>query len=172
MSLKNTTSESIGSDNIHTSESRRTDCLFCNQMADPSSLASRLVYEDEFFHASHYFDERQPTLLGLVLIQTKRHVNDLSELTDLESQNLGILISRISKALKESVGAAWTYCYCFMEGVRHVHVFVTARYPSLPKEYVRLNIGNWPEAPVGGLKEVSELALQLRRSILNAKLQT
>lgn len=113
----------------------------------------------------HYFDENEATLLGLVLIVTKRHVNDLSELTDSEAQRLGVLINRISKALKTSVGAAWTYCYCFMEGVRHVHVFVTARYPSLPKEYVRLNIGNWPEAPVGELKEVSELAFRLRSTL-------
>jgi diadenosine tetraphosphate (Ap4A) HIT family hydrolase len=164
MSLENSTPESIGL-NVRISESA-IECLFCRQMRDPSLLQSRLVYEDEFFHASHYFDERAPTLLGLVLIQTKRHVNDLSELTDSEAQGLGILVQKISKALKSSVGAAWTYCYCFMEGVRHVHVFVSARYPSLPKEYVRLNISNWPEAPTGRLKEVGELAIRLR-SIVN-----
>lgn len=163
MSLKNNMPEMTRPNNsVRTLES---ECVFCKQMAEPSLLSSRLVYEDEYFHASHYFDEKSPTLLGLVLIQTKRHVNDLSELTDVEAQRLGVLVSKISKALKISVGAAWTYCYCFMEGVRHVHVFVTARYPSLPKEYVRLNIGDWPEAPVGGLKEVSELALRLRSSI-------
>ncbi len=139
-------------------------CLFCQRDNSPT-FEDRLIYEDELFLASHRLDEQAPSYLGLVLIQTKRHVNDLGELTEAEAERLGTLIRRVSQALKATTGAAWTYCYCFMEGVRHVHAFVTARYPGVPQEYVRLDTGNWPRAPVGGQREVVELAKRLRSMI-------
>jgi hypothetical protein len=43
---------------------------------------------------------------------------------------------------------------------------VTARYPDVPKEYVRLDIAKWPDAPLGGEKKVSELSGKIR-TILN-----
>ena len=96
------------------------------------------------------------------MIKTKRHVHDLGEMNDLETQLLGTLIKKISLALKALTKAPWTYCYCFMEGVRHVHMFIVARYEDLPKEYLRLNIGDWPDAPTGDLMEVQELSSKLR----------
>ena len=139
--------------------SKNTDCIFCKQSV-PEKL---VIFEDERFIVSHRLDSQGPSsYLGLVLIQTKRHVNDLGELDEAEASELGTLIQKVGKALKTVTGAAWAYCYCFMEGARHVHVFVTSRYPNVPQEYVRLNIGNWPEAPLGELKQVEELSSQLR----------
>jgi histidine triad (HIT) family protein len=146
------------------------ECIFCKQRSDHYLLEKRIIYEDELFLASHPLDEKGPSYLGLVLIQTKRHASDLGELCEAEAQGLGSLIQRISKALKEATGAAWTYCYCFMEGVRHVHVFLTARYPDITAEYVRLNIGNWPKAPVGGKEHVEDLAQKIRQLVCATKI--
>ena len=147
---------------IRETRSSMVDCLFCDRMSHPASLESRLVYEDEYFHASHHVGEEGPHLLGVVLIQSRRHVNDLSELSETEAMRLGTLVKGVSGALKSAVGASWTYCYSFMEGVRHVHVFVTARYPGVPPEYVRLSIGDWPEAPVGSIAQVNDLSARLK----------
>jgi len=141
------------------------ECLFCRRMKERSLLKERLVYEDEYFHASHHIAEKGSSLLGVVLLQSKRHVNDLSELDDSEAKDLGLLLKEVSRALKETMKAPWTYCYSFLEGVRHVHVFVAARYDGLPREYLRLNIGEWPQAPVGGIPQVNELASRLRVSL-------
>lgn len=139
-------------------------CVFCDQIRD-DIFEKLLIYEDELFIATHRLDENAPSYLGLILIQTKRHVHDLGELSEEEAPKFGILIQRISKALKETTGAEWTYSYTFMEGVRHVHNFLTARYSKVPKQYLRLDIGNWPEAPLGGPKEVFELSEKLRYKI-------
>ena len=61
-------------------------------MLHPASLESRLVYEDEYYHASHHHGEEGPQLLGVVLIQSRRHVNDLSELREGEAMILGKLV--------------------------------------------------------------------------------
>jgi hypothetical protein len=70
MSLKSVNQESIDSikEKFRTPES---ECMFCKQMKDTSSLSGRLVHEDEYFLASHYFDPNSPSLLGLVLVQKK-----------------------------------------------------------------------------------------------------
>ena len=153
-------------DNGERTANSEAECLFCRRMEEQSLLDERLVYEDEHFHASHHVAESGPSLLGVVLIQSKRHAGDISELDDTEARGLGLAVRGISRALKVTMGAPWTYCYSFLEGVRHVHVFVTARYSGLPREYVRLNIGEWPQAPVGGIAEVNALAARLRASVL------
>ncbi len=150
-------------------ENPQTDCFFCRRMEDRAPLQDVVIYEDNRFHVSHHLtdegDESTPSYLGMVLIQTKRHVNDLAALTEAESSQLGKLTMRLSRAIKAATGAAWTYCYCFLEGYRHVHVFLAARYPGMPEEYIRLNLTDWPGAPSGSRKEVSELCHKLRSMV-------
>lgn len=142
------------------------ECVFCEQTNDLSLLEGRIVYQDEFYIASHLLDTKGDSFLGIVLIHSKHHVHDLGELSNAEAQKLGSQMRRISNALKIATGAVLTYSYCFMEGVRHVHLFLASRYPNIPKEYVRLNIGNWPDAPLGGFNEVSELSRKLRAQLV------
>jgi histidine triad (HIT) family protein len=120
------------------------------------------------FLKMHIFSPRifvgqdQKSLLGLVLIRTKEHVYDLCDLSESEAEKLGALIRKLSRAIIKATEAEWTYCYCFMEGVRHVHFFIAPRYSNLPKEYVRLNIGNWPNAPTGDENKIADVAKRIR----------
>jgi diadenosine tetraphosphate (Ap4A) HIT family hydrolase len=148
------------------------DCHFCQRMADPGPLRDRLVFEDGFFHVSHRLEENGPSYLGILLIQTKRHARGMAELTNLEGQELGSLIQQTSRALKSCTSAAWTYVFSFTEGFRHVHVVVAARYPNMPKQYVRLSISDWPDAPKGGRPEVVALSQRLRESMLSSQRDT
>ena len=137
-------------------------CYFCERLAGPSEIQDRTICETARLHVSHELVEGEPTYLGYLLIQTKRHVPDLAALTNTEAHELGLLIQRISQALKICTDAEWTYVLGFMEAVQHVHVFVAARYPKTPKEYVRLGITEWPEAPKGDRAAVVELSRRLR----------
>jgi histidine triad (HIT) family protein len=145
------------------------DCHFCQRMTDPGSLRDRLVFEDGLFHVSHQLEENGPSYLGILLIQTTRHAPEMAELTDLEGEELGSLVQQTSRALKSCTGAAWTYVFSFTEGFRHVHVVVAARYPSMPKQYVRLSLTDWPDAPKGGRLEVVALTHRLREFMLSSK---
>ena len=98
-------------------------------------------------------------------VQTKRHATNLAALSDSESERLGWLIGRISRALGRCTTAEWTYCFGFTEGFRHIHLLVAARYPGLPKEYLRLAIADWPGAPRGNLAQVEALAGRLRSGV-------
>jgi histidine triad (HIT) family protein len=139
-----------------------TDCFFCALAHSGRAPGPQRVYEDPWFLVSHSLDDTGTTYLGSLIVQTKRHVPDLSGLTREEAAALGPLLVSLSGALKESTGASWTYCYSFLEGVRHVHFFVVARYASVPPEYVRLAIADWPKAPQGDLSEVTALVERIR----------
>jgi len=144
-------------------------CMFCERLRNPSGLADCLVYEDELFHVSHQLNEEDQTYLGSVIIQTRRHAHDLAELTEEEAARLGSLITRSSRALKNCTGAGWTYAESFLERYQHVHVIVTARYSSMPKEYIRLAIRKWPGAPRGAHADVVELSRKLRADMPSEK---
>jgi len=150
-------------------ESGMDVCMFCERLRNPSELADCLVYEDELFHVSHQLNEEGQTYLGSVIIQSRRHVHDLAELTEKEASWLGSLITRSSRALKNCTGAGWTYAESFLERYQHVHVIVTARYPSMPKEYIRLAIRKWPGAPRGTRPDVIELSRKLRAGMSSGK---
>lgn len=60
------------------------------------------------------------------------------------------------------MGAEKVYAYVFAEAVPHYHELIVARYPGVPKEYWRLNIGAWPGAARGDGAAVERLAERLR----------
>jgi histidine triad (HIT) family protein len=142
-----------------------TSCFFCQRLRSPEEWRDRLVWENPDFHVSHQGNEAEPTLLGDLIVQTRRHVPDLGELTRSEARMLGLLVAGLSRSLTECTGASWTYCFAFLEGYRHVHLSIVARYPGLPKEFVRLAVAEWPDAPRGSRAEVKELCRRLRKAL-------
>jgi diadenosine tetraphosphate (Ap4A) HIT family hydrolase len=140
-------------------------CLFCDRLDDPASIAGGAIYADDLHHASHYSDGDEPAYLGNLIIQTKRHVPTLGDMTDAEGQALGLLVARLGRALKAVTGAAKIYIEGFSETVPHVHVFVRARYPDTPAEYLRWHVMEWPTAPHGGAREIAALSARLRASL-------
>jgi histidine triad (HIT) family protein len=136
-------------------------CHFCEILKDPASLAERTVFADESFHLSHHLELDEPTYLGMLLLQSCRHVEGIAELRGPEAARLGRLLQASSEALTRCTGAPWTYVFSFAEGFRHLHLFVVARYADLPKEFVRLSISDWPGAPKGGREQVVDLSRRL-----------
>ena len=138
------------------------ECLFCQIQHGLVPIAGGTVYEDELVYASHYSHNGETMYLGYLVAQTRRHVPTFAELTDAEAQGVGLLVTRLSRALKACVGAERTYVVFFGEVVPHLHVLLTARYPGTPPEYRRSQVYEWPDAPTGGPEEIAALCDQLR----------
>jgi diadenosine tetraphosphate (Ap4A) HIT family hydrolase len=140
-------------------------CLFCDGAHLQAQDPARVVYEDDRFYVTHPLDGDEPAYLGSLMTVAKRHVPGFAELTADEAPALGLLLSRVSRALKAATGAGHAYAYFFGEGFHHLHVFTIARYDEMPADYVRLDVDRWPEAPRGDVAAVKALCALLRADL-------
>ncbi|HEX6800254.1 MAG TPA: hypothetical protein VF116_21250 [Ktedonobacterales bacterium] len=141
------------------------DCAFCDWQAGLDAAPGGAIYQDDLVLARHAYDggdEQQ--YLGALVLQTKRHAT-LADLTDDEARTVGWLAARLGRALTICTGAEKVYAYSFGEAFDHLHLFVVARYPGAPGEFVRLRAQEWPGAPRGGARDVAALVEWLRATI-------
>lgn len=76
------------------------------------------------------------SLEGWLVLVARRHLTAVSQLTDTEAEELGMLIARVSAALEAVTGCEKTYVVLFAEHPdhRHVHVHLIPRAVDLPPE--------------------------------------
>ncbi|WP_373271230.1 HIT family protein, partial [Bacillus thuringiensis] len=89
-------------------------CFICEKHKGNITVPGGAIYEDELVYVGHVHWDSEETYLGYVMIDIKRHIPGLAELTDEEAKTFGLITSRVSKALKESEGAE--HIYTFVSG--------------------------------------------------------
>ena len=97
-------------------------CLTC-------ALVSRRDAGDaplwDSIHRSAYWDvvhSYNTSLPGWLVLVARRHVAAIDELTDEEAAELGLLLRRVSAALRVVTGCLKTYVVQFAEQAEHPHV--------------------------------------------------
>ena len=149
---------------VDTSAHWPADCLVCRKHRGEIACPGGAIYEDDRVFAGHTFipDGQASTYLGSLVVEPKRHVPGLADLTDGEAQAIGLLVARLSRALKGVEGAEHVYLFVLGHQVAHLHVFVVPRYPGTPREYWGMRVDEWPGAPRGGLADIAALCERLR----------
>lgn len=141
------------------------NCEFCAWRERLAESPGGAIYEDDLVLARHAYDGAgEASYLGALVLQPKRHAT-LAELTDDEARAMGWLAARLGRALAACTSAEKVYAYAFGEAYDHLHMFVVARYPGAPAEYVRLRAQEWPAAPRGDERTIAALVERLRASI-------
>jgi histidine triad (HIT) family protein len=140
------------------------NCLFCDIQQGHLPVVGGPVHDDDLVYAYHWDDEGSGYLGHLVLI-TRRHTPDFAALTPAEAQAVGLLISRLSSALKVCTGAEKVYTVFYGEVTPHLHVHLTARYGDAPPEYLRWRAEDWPGAPRGDSDAIAALCDRLRAAL-------
>src|SRR5436189_4355917 len=101
-----------------------SDCLVCREhRMDVLVPGGHLVADESVvaFHAPPWPPPADDVFLGYVLVTSRRHVPDLSDLGEGEAAAVGVSISRLSRALKD-LGAERVYVAVIGHGVPHLHV--------------------------------------------------
>ncbi len=86
------------------------------------------LVDDDLWRVGH-----APTVFapcGSLLIESKRHFLDHSEMTDDEAASFGPLVGRLTNAIKRVMGAERVHVYSSMDGAPHFHVWLTPRLPD------------------------------------------
>ncbi len=140
------------------------DCLICQKQRGEWQVPGGAIYRDALIYSSHaHFQESEKTAyLGWLVVETRRHVPGLADLTDAEGQAIGLLAARLSRALRELQGAEHVYAFVVGHGVPHLHVHLLPRYPGTPREYWGVRIDEWPQAPRGNQTEIEILCARIR----------
>lgn len=110
-----------------------SNCPFCT-IAQGHDLDVRKIYRDD--HAVAFFPT-EPAVLGHTLIVPCRHVPVIWELHDDEAEHLGLLISRLSKTIVETVAAEGLSVIqsngeVATQTVNHVHFHIVPRWANDP----------------------------------------
>jgi histidine triad (HIT) family protein len=100
--------------------------------------------------------------LGHLVVEPRRHVPGLADLTPEEGAALGRWMARAAGALQ----AEHVYSQVLGHQVDHLHVHLVPRYPGTPQEYWWPELDKWPDAPMGGADEVRQ-KVELIRARLN-----
>ena len=86
-------------------------------------------------HRSQYWDvvhSYNTALPGWLVLVARRHIEAIDEMTEDEAVELGLLMRRVSVALKQTTGCVKTYVLQFAEAAEHphVHFHIIPRFPN------------------------------------------
>jgi diadenosine tetraphosphate (Ap4A) HIT family hydrolase len=103
--------------------------------------------------------------LGTLFVEPLRHVSGVAELSDAEAERIGLVSTRLARALKQSEKAEHVYVFVLGHHVDHLHVWLVPRYPGTPPEYWAMRVAEWPDAPLGGPDEIAALCERIRAQL-------
>ncbi len=138
------------------------ECFICQKHRGEVNIPGGAIYEDHIVYAGHIRTDQGSTYLGYLIAELKRHAPGLAEQTNEEAQALGLLVARLSRALKASEGAEHVYLFVFGDHASHLHMHIVPRYPGTPRAYWGTRIDEWPEAPRGEAAEIAAVCERLR----------
>ena len=116
------------------------DCLSCDVIAGRRETPGGVVFEDEFWHLTHQVSPVQ--LPGFLILQPRRHVEQVGELHTGESATLGPILSAASLALNHILPARRVYVCSFGSLVMHVHFYLVPLIGAIPIDLNGSNLMN------------------------------
>ncbi|WP_421385324.1 HIT family protein [Bacillus salacetis] len=144
-------------------------CFICHKHAGKIETSGVMIYEDDHVYVGHIDRKGKANYLGHIMIDLKRHTPSLADLTEEEAAAFGVMMARVSKALKESENAEHIYSLVSGNSVPHLHMHIVARYPNTPKEHWGpMEVYDWQDAPMGDNDQVVQLCNRIKNHLENS----
>lgn len=148
-------------------DAQTVGCFICQKHRGGIIVPGGAIYEDDLVYAGHSHTGQKSTYLGYLIAELKRHTPGLAEQTNEEAQALGLLIARLSRALKACEGAEHVYLFVLGNRIPHLHMHLVPRYPGTPPAYWGKRIDEWPDAPRGEAHEIAAVCERIRTYLAN-----
>jgi histidine triad (HIT) family protein len=141
------------------------DCFICRKHRGQTTTPGTPIFQDELLFAGHvdFPPGEDRVYLGYLMVEPRRHAPGLADLTVAEAQALGLLVTRLSRALKACEAAEHVYAFVLGDAVPHLHVHLVPRYPGASRAHWGVHVDEWPDAPRGNAAAVTSVCLRLRR---------
>ncbi|MBY6036605.1 HIT family protein [Fictibacillus nanhaiensis] len=139
------------------------DCFICNKHKGNLETSGVMIFEDDFVYVGHIDNGEKPSYLGHIMIDLMRHAPSLGDMTMDEAKAFGVIMARISKAIKETENAEHIYSVVSGNSVPHLHMHIIPRYQNTPKEHWGpWEVYDWPEAPFGKNDEIVKVCERIK----------
>ncbi|MFJ6413572.1 HIT family protein [Terribacillus saccharophilus] len=139
------------------------NCFICDKHAGRIEVSGDRIYEDEYIYISHIDKKGKSTYLGHIMLDLKRHVAQVGDMSEGEAAAFGIAMKRAAKALQGTLQAEHVYTLVSGNAVPHVHMHIIPRYAGTPEKYWGpMDVYAWPDAPFGGELEIREVTAKLQ----------
>jgi diadenosine tetraphosphate (Ap4A) HIT family hydrolase len=121
-------------------------CLVCQEVRGVIPVPGGFLQSSGSSVALHVppLDHRD-VYLGHLLVMPRRHVPDFAGLEESEAAEIGVAISRWSRALA-TFGADRVYVATIGHGSDHLHVHLVPRWPETPSEIPWHSVDEWSGA--------------------------
>jgi uncharacterized glyoxalase superfamily protein PhnB/diadenosine tetraphosphate (Ap4A) HIT family hydrolase len=139
------------------------DCLVCREVAGEIDLPGGLLWNDENVVAFHIppLEENPEPYLGHCMVVTRRHVDQLGDLSVAEAES----VARASRSLAfglRAEGAERVHVAVIGTGGDHFHQHLYPRYPGVPPGTSWTALDELPDAPHGDPEAIAAFVARLR----------
>ena len=111
------------------------DCSICQKHRGVGPLTGQLVGRYDGFWIYHGpVDDDGHAPLGWLFIEAGRHVPYVWALSDQEAAKLGLLRTRLARAVRDILSAEYVLTFVIGLGVAHFHEHVVPRMPGTPAD--------------------------------------
>jgi histidine triad (HIT) family protein len=133
-------------------------CLICDKhaAADPGLE----VHRDALVYVGH-LPASPEVYLGHLFVEPLEHRAGLAELSQEQAAAVGRAMQHASAVLR-AAGHDHVYAFVYGDAVPHLHVHLVGRNPGAPPEYRGTRVDEWPAAPRGDARAVSDYVGRLR----------
>jgi len=140
-------------------------CLGCEIVSGRVTTPGGVIYEDEHWMVTHSISSHLPPLKGMLILQPKRHCEQLAYLTLGEIENLGLILRDTCKALDEILHPMKIYACSAGEGVKHVHFMIVPRMEGMTIGADLLKEAIEDQLWTCSLQEAKDIAIKVRNQL-------
>ncbi len=127
------------------------------------------IQRTQFWDVVHSYNSALP---GWLVVVARRHIEAVDEMTEEEAIELGMLVRRVSLALRQVTGCIKTYVIQFAEHEdhRHVHFHIVPRMEDQPEDRRSVRIFEYLGRPAEewvGEARMNEIAAKVRSVLVS-----
>ncbi len=108
------------------------NCIGCEIVSGKVIPPGGFLHEDPHWIVNHVIGDPHPLLLGMFILQPKRHVEHVHELTLDEMIASAPLIRNLCLAVYNVIQPQKIYVCSFGDGLKHVHFIILPRREAMP----------------------------------------
>jgi diadenosine tetraphosphate (Ap4A) HIT family hydrolase len=140
------------------------ECVICQKHQGVGPLTGQLVASVGNFEIwTARTDDVGRARLGYLFIESQQHVPYVADLSDADAAALGVVRTRLTRALREVLGAEFVITAVLGLGVPHFHEQVLPRMPGTPPEIA------WHDSdsalPWAEPDEIAAFVIKLRQAL-------